>query len=157
MDYPKRKSLRLKDYDYSRNGAYFVTICSYDRHCIFGDPVGTATGRPLLSENGRITQAAIKNIDAIYPAVRVDKFVIMPNHVHLIIVLSGDGGRPMAAPTISRVINQFKGYVSKQMGFPIWQRSYYEHIIRNEQDYLSVWEYIDANPAKWAEDEYYNE
>ena len=78
----------------------------------------------------------------------------MPNHVHLLVVLQSDCGRPVAVPMISHVINQFKGYASKQAGFSIWQRGYYDHIIRNEQDYLSVWNYIDTNPAKWAQDEY---
>ena len=117
--------------------------------------VGTAIGRPLLSQYGLITQNAIQKLGEIYPSAHVDKYVIMPNHIHLIVMLSGDGGRPMAVPTISGIINQLKGYVSKQVGFSMWQSRFHEHIIRNEQDYLAIWEYIDANPFEWADDEYF--
>lgn len=93
-----------------------------------------------------------------YPFLRVDKYVIMPNHVHLIVLICTDGdGRPQAAPTLGRVLNQFKGAVTKQNGSPVWQKGYHDHIIRNAEDYLRIWEYIDTNPAKWQEDCYYTE
>lgn len=80
----------------------------------------------------------------------------MPNHIHLLLSIRGnENGRPMGAPTISTVINQFKGFVSKQAGFSVWQKLFYDHIVRGEQDYEEIWEYIDANPLKWENDEFY--
>ena len=88
----------------------------------------------------------------------MQKYVIMPNHIHMLIHVESENG-PMwaSAPTqsISNRIRSFKTLVSKQLGVSIWQRSYYDHVIRNEQDYLRIWQYLDDNPAKWAEDEYY--
>ena len=89
--------------------------------------------------------------------ISVDGYVIMPNHIHLILFIHSDHGRPMVVPTISRVIQQMNGYVSKRAGRLIWQRGFYEHIIRSERDYFDVWTYIDNNPARWAEDKYYCE
>lgn len=156
MELPTRKQIRLPDYDYGQNGAYFITICTKNRQRTLWNPlVGTAIGRPNLSDYGRFADTAINNIAKIYPNASVDKYVIMPNHIHLLLILSGDGGRPVAVPTISQIINQMKGYASRQAGFSLWQGRYYEHAIRNEADYLDVWQYIDGNPSKWPEDEYY--
>ena len=88
-----------------------------------------------------------------YEKVSVDKYVIMPNHIHLIIVMQN--GRTQFSPTVSRIIKQFKGKVTKQVGFCIWQKSFYDHIIRDENDYLRIWEYIENNPYKWTEDKYF--
>jgi len=80
----------------------------------------------------------------------------MPNHIHIIIVLQcGENGRPKVAPTISRIIQQFKGSISKQIGFSIWQKLFHDHIIRNEKKYQKIWEYIDTNPLKWEDDCYF--
>jgi len=86
----------------------------------------------------------------------VDKYVIMPNHIHLILLISDDHGRAMRAPTISTVVNQLKGYVSKQIGYSIWQKLFHDHIIRNNADYLDIWKYIDENPVRWHEDCFYH-
>ena len=106
-----------------------------------------------LSPYGRIVERYIKTIPGI------DKYVIMPNHVHLIIRIDAAKG-PMwaSAPTqsLSSRIRSFKTLVSKEIGRSLWQRSYYDHVIRNEADYLRIWQYIDENPAKWTEDEYYS-
>lgn len=79
----------------------------------------------------------------------------MPNHVHLIVVLRGGGGRPKVAPTISRIVQQFKGAVSKQAGFALWQKSFHDHVIRGVGDYEKIWQYIDTNPRKWEDDCFY--
>jgi len=155
-DLPVRKPNRLKDYNYGGNGAYFITICVKDRHEMLGKIVGAAIGRPFqttLSEYGTIVDKAIQKIGEKYESVKVDQYVIMPNHIHMILTV--DDRRAMRAPTISTVINQFKGYVSKQIGFSLWQKSFHDHIIRDERDYQNHWQYIDENPARWAEDEYY--
>lgn len=79
----------------------------------------------------------------------------MPNHIHMIIVLYDEKGRSQTAPTISRIVQQFKGSISKQVGFPLWQKLFYEHIIRNQEEYEKTYEYIQTNPLKWEEDKYY--
>ena len=159
MDLPKRKNVRLKDYDYSENGAYFITICSLDKQNIFSViNVGTTTGRPnILSDYGIIIENNINNIPKIYIGATIDKYVIMPNHIHFIIRIENDieGGRPMVVPTISKIIQQFKGSVTKKIGTTIWQTRFYDHIIRNETEYQEIWKYIDENPIKWQEDKYY--
>lgn len=154
---PKRKPNRLNSFDYSQNGAYFVTICAKNKEHLFG-AVGASNARPskvILSEYGKITDQAIKLITKIYPNVIVDKYVIMPNHIHMVLIIQSENGRAMLVPTISMVIAQMKGYISKQIGHSIWQKSFYDHIIRNEQDYLEIWQYIENNPEKWQQDKFY--
>ncbi len=79
----------------------------------------------------------------------------MPNHIHMILIIQNESGRAMLVPTISTVIAQMKGYISKRIGNSIWQKSFYDHIIRNEQDYLEIWQYIENNPEKWQQDKFY--
>ncbi len=160
MDLPKRKPNRLKYYDYSSAGAYFVTVCTKDRKCLLGRIiVGATIDRPyeiVLSNEGIIADKAINNISEIYPSVTVDNYIVMPNHVHLLLQIHCcDNGRATHAPTISTVIQQMKGYVSKQAGYPVWQKLFHDHIIRNESDYLKIWEYIENNACKWEEDCFY--
>ena len=85
----------------------------------------------------------------------MDNYVIMPNHIHLLLFLYCDNGRAMLVPTVSRVIQQLKGAVTKRIGHPIWQSRFYDHVIRTERDYRDIYTYIDNNPARWSEDEYY--
>ena len=160
MDLKKQKNIRLRAYDYSAPGAYFVTICTHDRRCLLSDiAVGAAISRPSdvrLTRYGEIVDLAIRNIPSVYSRVSVDHCVIMPNHVHLILrIHGGEDGRLIAAPTVSTVVGQMKRWASKQAGILLWQKSYHEHVIRGEEDYRRIWEYIDTNPAKWAEDRYY--
>ncbi len=177
MERLTRKKLRLENYDYSKNGAYFVTVCTKNKMCIFWEPqnkyqpvesesnaVGAVIGRPNrkihLSEYGKYVKESLNNIHEHYPAVYVDKYVIMPNHIHILLRIDKDwqndngqrGGRPMTAPTISWVINHMKGYVTKQIGFSPWQRSFNDHIIRNEKEYAAYWQYIESNPTNWQND-----
>ena len=111
--------------------------------------------RPKLSEIGQIVEREIAIFTKIYNSIRVDKYIIMPNHIHMILVIDYEVGRTQFAPTISRIVKQFKGAITKQIGYSIWQRSYNDHIIRNKEDYLRIWQYIEENPAKWTDDEYY--
>lgn len=91
-----------------------------------------------------------------YPAITVDHAVIMPDHIHLRLQINTDAdGRPMAAPTISSVINQTKGAASNKAGFPIWQKGFYDHVIRNDNDYRDIWNYIEGNPGECTEDKLY--
>lgn len=161
MDLPKRKPNRLSYYDYSTPGAYFITICTKDRRCIFWDNVGASIARPKkpqLSEYGLVVDRAIRDIPIHYPAITVDHFVIMPNHIHLLLQINTSAdGQQLASKKISTVIQQLKGVVTKQIGHPIWQKLFHDHIIRGEKDYLKIWEYIDTNPARWNEDCFYKE
>lgn len=155
---PKRKANRLQNFDYSTNGAYFITICTHEHKCILSHitSVGADIIRPCtvkLTKYGKIVKNGVKNITKIYPNCLVDYFVIMPNHVHLIITINNVGERMISAPT---VIGQFKRYVSKQSGISIWQTGFYDHIIRDEDDYITKAQYIENNPAKWTEDKYYS-
>ncbi len=160
MNLPERKPNRLKNYDYSSNGVYFITICTKNKEPLFGRIVGATIGRPPemhLSHYGIITKKAIENINKHYPCISAEKYVIMPNHLHLLLSIDNfdENGRPMVAPTISTVIQQMKGFVSKQIGFSPWQKLFHDHIIRNEKDYEKIWEYIDTNPLKWESDCFY--
>ncbi len=147
--------MRLPEYQYNRNGAYFITICTKKHmHCL-SRIVGADAHigpRTELTAWGSVVETYLLRIPGI------DTYVIMPNHVHMIVQIESEDG-PMwaSAPTqsVSARIRSFKTLVSKQIGTSIWQRSFYDHVIRNEEDYLHIWQYIDNNPAKWAEDEYY--
>lgn len=161
MELPTRKPNRLKYYDYSTPGAYFITVCTKDRGCIFWDAVGASIARPqnpVLSQHGKIVDEAIREIPLHYPAVSVDHYAVMPNHIHLLLQINTDAnGRPMVAPTISRVVQQMKGTITKRIGHPVWQKLFHDYVIRGEKDYLKIWEYIDNNPARWKEDCFYKE
>ena len=152
--YPARKSIRIEDYDYSTPGAYFITVCTANRENIFWSDCRGELCSPAevpLSHIGIIVDNEMKKLNGIYDAVRVDKYCIMPDHIHIIISINTDeNGRTQFAPTISRVIKQFKGSITKQVGSPIWQKSFYDHGIRNQQDYDEIWEYIENNPLKYA-------
>ena len=161
MDLPKRKRNRLKDYDYSLPGAYFITICTRDRRNLFWENVGASIARPqdvILSYYGRTVENAILAIPGYYPGVTVDHYVVMPNHIHLLLRIDADDdGRPMVAPTISRIVQQMKGYVTKKIGISVWQKLFHDHVIRDERDYQKIWNYIEGNPMKWAEDCFYTD
>ena len=159
MDLPKRKPNRLPEYDYSTPGAYFITICTKDRKNLFWGNVGASIARPQdvqLSAFGKIVDHAIRQISIHYPAISVDHYVIMPNHIHLLLQIhTNENGRAMLAPTVSRVVQQLKGSITKQIGSSVWQKLYHDHVIRGEQDFRKIWEYIDNNPMQWALDCFY--
>ena len=150
----KRKRIRLTQYDYATPGSYFITICTKDRIPLLWENVEAAISRqetPRLSQIGMIVDKAICQIDTHYAAAVVDKYCIMPDHIHFILSIDTDENeRTQFAPTISRVMKQFKGSITKQIGRPIWQKSFYDHGIRNQQDYDEIWQYIENNPLKYA-------
>ena len=163
----KRKQNRLPEFDYSQNGAYFITICTRGKQKIFWiddksqNSVGADIIRPhdKLNDLGLIVECAIEQITEYYPNTIIDKYVIMPNHLHILMRIENDefNGRIISAPTISIIIGQMKRWVSKQIGYPIWQKSFHDHVIRNEADYQRIWQYIDTNPIKWELDCYCTE
>jgi len=152
----RRKKNRVKDYDYSQSGAYFITICVKDkREMLCKIPVGANCVRPVLLEYGQIAEREIAVLSETYSAIDVACHIIMPNHIHMINVINNEeqtGGRTQFAPTNSRVIKQFKGSISKKIGFSIWQKSFHDHIIRNEEDYTRIYDYIENNPITWEQD-----
>lgn len=153
-EFPKRKAIRIENYNYSLPGMYFITICTANRERIFWNDRRGDLWSPAnvpLSEIGKIVKNEINKLNSIYTAVRIDKYCIMPDHIHMILTINTDAdGRTQFAPTISRVIKQFKGSITKQISCSIWQKTFYEHTIRNQQDYEEIWEYIENNPAKYA-------
>ncbi len=159
MDLPKRKPTRLIGYDYSTPGAYFITVCTKDRKSYFWAERAlscTCSDKISLSKYGEIVCEYVLKISEHYPSVTVDNFTVMPNHIHLLLQINTvNEGRPVAAPTVSRIINQVKGVISKKIGFSVWQKGFYDHVIRCGEDYMEVWKYIDNNPARWLEDELY--
>lgn len=156
---PNRKANRLKGYDYSQKGGYFITICMKNKENIlwanFGGQGISSDEKPVLSDIGLAVDIAINNIPLIYDGVLVDKYVIMPNHIHMILLLQYEVVGGKAPPSISKIIGQLKGYVTKQVGYSIWQKLFYDRVIRNETDYKSYWQYIDENTLKWSDDEYH--
>ena len=163
MDFPKRKPNRLPDFDYSTPGAYFITICTQDRKPILSQIVGgdaLDAPRVQLTAAGQIAHHYILSGNQV-PGVTVDKFVIMPNHIHLILLVddTAAAGASKAPPPTNAVIPHFvstlKRFCHRDVGARIFQRSYHDHVIRNEADYLKIRQYIDSNPAKWQEDCFY--
>ena len=159
MEFPKRKRIRLSAFDYNA-GAYFVTLCTQDRRCILSDVVvGEGLDPPVCkqSEIGILVEKEIQAIPTRYPNVSIEKYVIMPNHIHMIVMIHADTGGASPSPTLMDVVRVIKSNSArKTIGAQLWQRSYHEHVIRNEQDFLEIWNYIDGNPAKWTKDRYYN-
>ena len=151
---PERKHNRIEDHDYSTPGAYFITVCTANREKIFWNSVGADMIRPQnmpLSPVGKIVEQGILQMADHYENVTVDKYCVMPDHVHLILRIETDiDGRMISAPTVSTVVGSLKRWISRQVGKPIWQKSFYDHAIRNQQDYDEIWEYIENNPIKYA-------
>ena len=159
MTFPQRKPNRLTEYDYSTPNAYFLTICTKNRKNLFWKNVGAIIDRPEnipLTNLGCLVRQCIIEIPMHYPMISVDNFVVMPNHIHLLLQIHTDAdGRSLIAPTISTVVRLMKGTVSKQAGFSVWQKGFYDHVIRNDKDYQSIWNYIQGHPSKWTEDQLY--
>jgi putative transposase len=174
---PQRRSIRLPDYDYTADGAYFFTICTCEKACVFGEIIESVM---ILNEWGQIVQAEWEKTAALRPYIELDAFVVMPNHFHGILVIKDtvDQGMMHHAPTknspssrqfskpqadsVASIMGTFKAAVTRQINRlrgeispPIWQRNYYEHIIRDPQRYEFIRSYIETNPQRWVEDSLY--
>ena len=168
MERKERKATRLPEYDYNTAGAYFVTICTKNRRCILSKIVGAIHESPLveLMPYGRIVDAIIVSLPDRY-GIKIKKYVIMPNHIHLLISIEAEflNGAILESPlqkhsTLSKAIGYLKMNASKEIhkqGYndQIWQRGFYDHIVRNDDDYNAIWQYIDENPIKWELDKFY--
>jgi putative transposase len=149
---PRRRSLRLPSYDYSQAGAYFITACTQSRAMLFGELID---GDVRLNEMGTIVQQTWDDLPAHYHGIDLDTFIVMPNHVHGIIVLADKPERRHAIPEIVRGFKTFSARrVNERVGKRgvLWQRGYYEHVIRNEKALDRIRAYIANNPAQWADD-----
>lgn len=173
-----RKRIRLSEYDYSSEGMYFVTACTEGKRRILSElptvgaddsvrpyPLSGAvvgaddsvrpTVQTILSPVGKIVEECILAIPQHNAGVLLDKYVIMPNHIHLLLCFAGpEGGQ--SRPPLQKIMQSLKSVTARkcwQFGIQkLWQRSFYDHVVRNETDYLRIWQYIDENPLRWSED-----
>ena len=163
MSKPVRKGNRLPNYSYSTPGIYFITICTEDRKPILSEIVGGGAFDAPHTRLTKLGQAVERNILSgnRISGITVEKYVIMPNHIHMLLRLDGAlcGGTSRApSPTNAQIphfVSTFKRFCHRDIGKPIFQRSYHDHVIRGERDYLKIWEYMETNPAKWQEDCFY--
>ena len=147
--FPKRTNPRMGWYDYATPGYYFITICTKEKCCFFGDP-------GVLNDAGCIAQRMLEEIPDHFPGVRVDKSVVMPNHIYAVLALE-DG-----KTKLSDVVGQYKSAVTRKLrkegwNQPIWQTSFHDHVIRDQMSYERIWSYIDTNPTRWRDDCFYTE
>ena len=152
MAYYSRKSPRLKEYDYSSENYYFITICTHAKKCIFGTP-------EALNPLGEIAKAELLQIPSHYDHVQVDSWVVMPNHIHAIIMIGCDN-RAGTKEKLDLVVGQYKSGVTRRIRklipeMEVWQRSFHDHVIRNRDSYEKIWEYIAFNPQGWEKDCFY--
>jgi putative transposase len=164
-----RRSIRLKNFDYSQAGAYFVTICSWKQECLLGELVD---GQMLLNQYGEMVKSEWLETGNIRSTIQLDKFIVMPNHIHGILKINNDcRGMLQRAPTYEQfgkpvsnslptIIRLFKSTTTKRIntfritpGHPVWQRNYYEHVIRDDEELNHIREYIMNNPLQWVKDE----
>lgn len=159
----KRPNYRLKEFNYNQNGAYFITIVSLDRKNMFSNLIvrdGVLDIPQIhLSKYGVVIEKYIKSINSTYKDRNIVKYVIMPNHLHFIVEITESGTSGTPYPTNAKIpslISTLKRFVNKEIGFNIWQRSYYDHVIRDNKDYKNIWNYIDTNPTRWEIDKFKN-
>ena len=162
----RRNSLRLQGYDYSQEGAYFVTIVTWQREMLFGEVVG---GEIVLSEIGKIVREEWERTPIIRREVELGAYVVMPNHFHAIVIFNehavGATGRSPLRPhgpkpkSLGALMAGFKSSVTKRIntlhnspGVPVWQRNYHDRIIRNQREMSRIWDYIESNPINWTDD-----
>ena len=161
MDYPKRKKNRLPDFEYGVGAYCFITVCTKGRARILGRVVGAAgppegagagPAKTVLTAVGRAVENDLLSIGNHYPGVKVETYVIMPDHVHMILSIACGDPPEKTGITVPRVMNGWKAGISRAAGFSVWQRSYYEHVIRGPQDMQEIWRYIENNPLQWLLD-----
>ena len=157
MPLPQRKSSRLKHFDYSTNGKYFVTVCTHEKKKLLSsiEYVGEglcALPQIELTEIGKIVDESIKFTNENTEGVIIEKYIIMPNHIHLLIELTAGGH---GNPPLQDVVGKIKSYTTHKYGEKLWQRSYHDHVIRNEESFQNIWDYVEANPARWKKDCFY--
>ena len=156
---PSRKSIRLSQYDYSQNGAYFITICTKDRRCVLSHVVGRGLAPAVLelTDYGKIAEQELLSLEQRYPSVKVDTYVIMPNHIHVLFAIENETAGASPRPTISDVVCAYKSLTTRRCRCgKLFQTSFHDHVIRNQADYDDIYRYIENNPLQWEQDELYN-
>ncbi len=156
-----RKTTRMNGYDYNSVGIYFITVCTYRRENILSRIVGTGVPDgpyPSLTEYGKIADKYIKQLDEFYTDIQVDDYVIMPNHIHILLRITERGPSGTPVPTkqnsrVARFISTFKRFCNKEFEKNIWQPRSYDHVIRDQEDYIKHIRYIRDNPLRWQYDE----
>ncbi len=156
MEHPQRKHPRLKTYDYSQNGVYFLTLCTKDRKPLLSSlqcrevPDADALGmqQVRLSAIGRLCQQRLEDISNHYNGVYLEDYVIMPDHVHVLLVLEDSGGQGSGRPTVAQIVHAFKRMTSSQAGKTLWQASFYDRVVRSEAERREIRKYISENPWK---------
>ena len=159
---PARKHPRLKNYDYSSAGAYFVTICTQNRKTLLSTIVGRglAPAEVNLSSYGKIAQEELLALEKRYTFLKIDHYVIMPNHIHAILIIKDDPAGASPRPTVADIVCAYKSITTAkckkyQPIQKLFQTSFYDHVIRNREDYYETVRYIMGNPSKWLEDSLY--
>lgn len=166
-----RRTIRLKEYDYSQNGLYYVTICTKDRECLFGE---IADGKMNVNVYGEILESVWNGLPSHYPNVVLHEHIVMPDHFHAIIQIDNENvgcsnvgasfkpaptnGQPPTKHGLPEIVRAFKTFSSQKIndlrqtqGVSVWQRNYYEHIIRDGNEYSQIENYIMENPLRWEE------
>ena len=164
-EWRNRKTTRLPEYNYNTPGAYFLTICTDNRRCLLSRIVGTGVpdGPEIeLLPYGKIAAKYITQLNNFYDNISVDSYVIMPNHIHLLLCVKESGPSGTPVPTaqnsvISRFVSTFKRFCNKEYGKNIWQHRSYDHVIRDQADYDKHLKYIYENPFGWSKDELYTD
>jgi len=161
----KRKHTRIKDYDYSQAGYYYITICTQGKLPRLANIKvgrGLAPAAAELTPKGKVIEEQLLVLPHRYPYVKIDKYVIMPTHIHAILVLTAETAGANPRPTLMDIVCTFKSISARLCNQhshvksrKIWQSSFYDEVIRNETAYRDIWEYIDTNPQKWNEDIYF--
>ena len=168
-NFHSRKNIRLKDYDYSQNGCYLITVCTENKKFLFGEyNVGAIHESPLrkdenrfiiLNQRGKIAENIIKSAPSVYEQITIDNYIVMPNHFHLLITINNSltdraiRESPLQRSLISKVIGYVKMNISKEIHkeepeIKIWQRSFYDRVIRNQKEYENAWQYVEYNALK---------
>ena len=161
MNLPQRKRMRLPDYDYSENAMFFITVCTQNRKKVLSEILSVGDGFPVpkLTPVGMLVESYIDKISEKYPAVKIHKHIIMPDHIHFLMSIENSaGGTGDPSPTIDTVFAWYKYQTTKEInifrqstGEKFWQRSFYDHVVRNVQDFEDIWYYIETNPHRWIE------
>ena len=150
--FPDRKLNRHKEYDYSQNGSYFITICTDSKKSVLTKIIEDDLNNCVyLSDIGKEVVNSLNYLNSYYDDLIIEEYVIMPNHIHLLLTINYDDKKI----SVEKIIYQLKSFTTHKYGKKLWQRSYYDHIIQNEKDFLEKQKYIQDNPAKWRTDEYY--
>jgi REP element-mobilizing transposase RayT len=163
MKHYSRKTTRLPNYGYSCPGYYFVTLCTKNKCKILGEVVGTGLldgPKVQLSSYGETANKQLALMADFYDTIKVEKYIVMPNHIHLLLYIAEvcDGPSGRATPTnseIAKFVGTFKRFCNRQYGENIWQMRSHNHVIRGERDYQKIWSYIEHNAAKWQQDCFY--